>query len=106
MNPRYSIMALALAVAACAAPAETLEQKSENCAVDALMTGIGQEALNSGMDEDDFNERVDAIEKDEKLDANDRKMAVKALRRGYNSVEGADVNIMAQKAYDDCMSGK
>lgn len=107
MNPtKFSIAALvaASALAGCAsAPPITEEQKSENCQVEALMVGVGQNALNAGMDEDDFNERVEAIEKYEKLDANDRKLAVAALRRGYNSIEGADVGIMAQKAYDDCM---
>lgn len=110
MNPRQFYLAALVASAAVAGCAtvqpETEEQKQERCAVDAIMTGIGQQAKNEGMSQAEFNKRLKEMERNPDIDQNDLALAKKGLTKGFAGIRGADAGIMAQKAFDDCMEAK
>lgn len=114
MNPKYQYAALMLAatalagLAGCAAPApaETPEQTEARCEATAIAVAVGQTAKNNRMPQDEFDSHLAALAADPQFTPTESALIKTYVRKGYNSLEGVDPRIMAQKAYDDCTDGK
>lgn len=82
-----------------------LTDQEVRCDFVARLVSVGQDALDKGMEEGEFALRLRSLDGTEGLTVEDVALARMALRRGYNSIYGADSRIMSLKAFDDCMAG-